>query len=229
MKYSIIVSLFNQLKYLPRLIKSLEEQTFGEFEVHFCDNCSNDGTEEFFEKKHFNFLWEYHRFKKNTGNLSKNVNQGIKKAKGEHCLFITGDSFLENNYLEALNNYVYCDSIICGVRFQIDGNKIVEQEWRLRKNVIPPVAVLLPSNPYNLITGNGLCIPTEAFKKYGMWNEKIKGYGGNDNEIAARLYYKGYLFWSVPQVIIYHNWHKSKVETNEQNVFVYNLIHEYAR
>ncbi len=229
MKYSIIVGIYNQVKYLPKLIESLEHQTFKDFEVHFCDDFSIDGTQEFFQRNCPEFEYKYHRLNRNTKNLPRNINQGIKKAKGEYCLFIMGDSFLEKDYLEVLNKYVNCDSILCGVRFHINGNKIVERDWRLRKGFIPQMAVLLPREPFNLITGNGLCVPTEALRKYGGWNEKIKGYGGDDNELVARLYYKGYLVWSVPQAILYHNWHKNKVETSKQNNLVSKFIQEYAR
>jgi len=230
LKFSIIVGLYNQLNYLSKLIESLESQTFKDFEVQFCDDVSNDGTKEFFKRHTFNFPWQYHRLWLKRGmRLSKNLNQGIKQARGENCVFIMADSFPEKNYLEVLNEYAGPTNILCGIRVQVDGNRIVEMDWRLRKNLIPGQAVLLSSEPYYLITGNGLCIPTEAMRKYGGWNEKIKGYGGDDNEIVARLYHKGYLVWSVPQAILYHHWHIAKTETDKQRGFVRNLIKSYAR
>lgn len=229
-KFSLIIGLFNQSKTLPKLIESLESQTFKDFEVIFCDDKSDDGTKEFFKRYSFNFRWHYHRLWLKQGmQLSKNLNQGIKKAKGEYCVFIMGDSFPELNYLEVLNEYTSSEKILCGIRVQVENKRVIEMDWRLRKNIIPPEVVLLPDEPHYKITGNGLCIPMEAMRKYGGWNERIRGYGGDDNELVARLYYKGYLVWSVPQAILYHNWHIAKVETDKQRDFVRKLIKSYGK
>ena len=234
MKFTVIISLYNQRKYLPKIVESMAGQIFKDFEVRFCDDGSNDGTKEFFEKElpvmyNHKFKWHYHRLKKNSANLSKNINQGIKAAEGEYCVFIMGDSFPERNYLEILDQWVNPDSLICGVRVNVEGNKIVELDYRLRKRRIPQMPVLLPKNPYWLATGNGLTIPTEAMRKHGGWDERFyvkDGPDGEDNEILARLYYKGYLIWSVPQLILYHYWHKNIVTGRDK--LLGKLIKEYA-
>ena len=230
MKFSVIIGLYNHKKYLPRLIESLERQTFKDYEVHFCDDGSNDGTQEFFKRNCPEFTWYYHRLKRNTGNLSKSLNQGIKQAKGDYCVFIMGDSFPEINYLEILNEWVNPDFLICGIRVNVVGSTVVELDWRLRKGIIPKEPVLLPKEPWNMATGNGLTVPTEAFRKYGGWDERFcvakGGQAGEDQELIARLYYKGYLVWSVPQLILYHHWHKNIV--SEKYQLVNKLIEQYA-
>lgn len=228
-KFSVIVGMYNHLKYLPKLIESLENQTFKDFEVIFCDDVSNDGTKEFFENKIFGFDWKYKCLKKKKGmRLAKNINQGIKEATGEYCVFIMSDSFPELNYLESLAEYATDDRILCGVRIQVEGNRIVDIEWRIEKGKIPKVVALLTFQPYLAITGNGLVIPTEALRIYGGWNEKIEGYGGDDNELVARLFYKGYLVWSIPHAILYHNYHKSTADNEKNNSIITKLINQYA-
>lgn len=229
MKFSVIIGLYNHLKYIPKLLESLEKQTFQDFEIHFCDDASTDGTKEFFNAIEKGDKWQYHRLSgwfKRSSRLAKSLNQGIRKAKGEYCVFIMGDSFPEMNYLEILNDWVKEDRVLCGIRANIDGNKLVELDYRIRKEVIPQEAVLLPSNPYNMITGNGLSVPTKALGR--GWDTRFEGYGGDDNEVAARLYYKGYLFYSIPQAILYHNWHKSG-ETKQATLNLINkIIYNYA-
>jgi len=229
MKFSIITAVYNQKHYLLKLIESLKRQTYKSFEWHVCDDGSTDGTDKFFRRFYFPGVY-YHRLRKNTGNLSKNLNQGIKKAKGDYCVFIMGDSFPELNYLEILNEWVNPDFLICGIRINIEGDRVVDLDYRLRKKVIPKDPVLLPKEPWNIATGNGLTIPTQALRKYGGWNEKFcaaKGkQAGEDQEIIARLYFKGYLVWSVPSLILYHHWHKNIL--NENIKFVDKLIRQYA-
>lgn len=228
-KFTIVVGMYNNLKNLPRLIESLENQTFKDFEVIFCDDVSDDGTKEFFENKMFAFPWRYRRLNKKKGmRLAKNINQGVREAIGEYCVFIMADSFPELNYLENLAEYAVNDNILCGIRIQIEGNRVVDMEWRMEKGRIPKTVALLPTQPYNAITGNGLVVPTDAMRKYGGWNEKVKGYGGDDNELVARLYYKGYLVWSIPHAVLYHNYHVSTADNMKNHKIINKLVNKYA-
>lgn len=213
-KFSIIIGMYNQLQYLPKLIESLSNQSFKDFEVIFCDDKSTDGTKEFFNAEpEFQFEAKYKRplFKKY---LSGSMNMGIKEAKGDYCVFIMGDSFPELNYLEILNDHVDEEIIVCGIRVQIDGKRAVDVDWRIAKQSIPQHEAIIINEPYNALTGNGLTIPRSALLKYGGWDEHIKKYGGDDNLLIGKFYFKGYLCKSVPQLVLYHNWHKGQ-ETPE--------------
>lgn len=213
-KFSVIIGMYNQLQYLPRLIESLNNQSFKDFEVIFCDDKSRDGTKEFFHAgPEFQFEAKYKRpfFKKY---LSGSMNMGIKEAKGDYCVFIMGDSFPETNYLELLNDHVNEETIVCGIRVQVDGERAVDVDWRIAKQSIPQHEAILTNEPFNALTGNGLTIPRSALIKYGGWDEHIKKYGGDDNLLIGKFYFKGYLCKSVPQLVLYHNWHKGQ-ETPE--------------
>lgn len=228
-KFSIIIGTYNQLDTLKQLIESLKEQTVQDFEVHICDDGSNDGTkawaEDFVNKTYMKAY--YHRQRDKGMRLAKNVNQGIKKAKGDYCLFIMADSFLEKDFLEWMEAYAQPQRVLCGVRYQIDGDRAVDADWRLKRNIIPPENVLLIKQVWKQITGNGMLIPTQAMRLHGGWNEKIKGYGGDDYEIASRLYYKGYTFWSIVDAKVYHNWHKATTENPDNEGIVHKLIRKY--
>ncbi len=229
MRFSIIIGAYNHIKTLPKLIESLHNQSFQDFEVIICDDRSNDGTWEYLKSLNTIFPLKIRRPLFKLGmRLSRSINKGIKEAKGEHCLFVMGDSFLEMNYLEILNEYMDEDTIVCGARINVEENKLIELDWRLRKGIIPKEPVLLISNPWNLITGNGLCVPTSALRRYGGWHEGFKGYGGDDNELVARMYYKGYLVWSVPQAILYHNFHYAQKDNENNGKLISKLVKQYG-
>ena len=164
--------------------------------------------------------------------LARNVNQGIRAAHGEYCVFVMGDSMLEQDYLEILNEYVQENRIVCGVRIQVSevaGKMVgVDVDWRLKKDMIPDFPTVVVSYPWLALTGNGLTIPTSAMREYGPWNEDIEGYGGEDNEIVARLFFKGYLCWSVPELRLYHRWHKSMESNDKNGAIVSNLVKQYG-
>ena len=228
LEYSIISGIYNHKYRLPTFVKALQKQTLQNFEVHFCDDGSNDGTKEYFASKpDLGFPYQYHRLMFKRGmRLAKSLNQGIKKAKGEYCVFIMGDSFPETTFLEVIDQYAHPDKVLCGVRINVENNKVVEMDWRLRKTPILQKTILLLKEPWNYITGNSLVVPTEAFKKHGGWSEKFKGYGGDDTELVARLYFKGYLVYSIHDAIIYHWYHKGS--SSDNNKLVAKLITKYA-
>ncbi len=221
-KFSIIVGVYNHKETLPILIDALNRQTFKDFEVHFCDDGSDDFSRNSILglQKTFKYKWisQEHRGMR----LARNLNHGIKEAKGEYCVFIMGDSFPEQDYLEILNEWVQPYRMICGVRVQLDkiGGKLegVDMDWRIKKGLIPKFPSVILGDPFRCFTGNGLTIPTQAFRLYGPWWEAVEGYGGEDNEIVARLFYKGYVPWSVPDLRIYHHWHKNQPSGNRKQV-----------
>lgn len=212
-RFSIIVALYNQHEYLPLLVQALNTQSFKDFEVHFCDDGSTDPTKGFFDyassEKVMEFPWEYHH-QENTKSYAKAMNMGVRAAKGEYCVFIAGDSFPEPDYLEILDEHVAPHRLICGIRVQVDNGQGVDLDWRLKKNNIPTFSTICASKPWELMTGNGLTIPTAALKEYGAWREDFIGYGGEDNEIIGRFYFHGYVCWSVPDLRLYHHWHKAR-------------------
>lgn len=231
-KFSIIVGVYNHRETLPLLVDSLFKQSIKDFEVHFCDDGSDDGTREFLEDLCSQKLdWYYHRQEHKGMRLAKNINQGINASVGEYCVFIMGDSFMEEDYLETLSGWVQPHRIICGIRIQLDKIKGelkgVDMDWRIKKILIPEVPVVSIASPWRTFTGNGMTIPREAFKQYGNWWESVEGYGGEDNEIVARLFHKGYVPWSIPDLRVYHHWHKAQITASGNKSKVANKIIEY--
>lgn len=220
-QFSIVIGTYNQAKTIPMLAKSLIEQTCQNFEIHLCDDGSTDGTKEAFEEALHPILkkrYHYHRQEQKGMRLSRNLNQGINVAQGDYCVFVMGDSFLDERYLEVLQQFARPTRILCGVRYQVDNGIGVDMDWRVKKQAIPTENVMLPKQPYEVITGNGLTIPTDAMRLYGGWDETIEGYGGDDNEIVARLYYKGYVVFSLIDARLYHNWHKASEMVNRGHI-----------
>lgn len=206
-KFSIIIPLYNHKHRIPLIVETLEKQTYQDFEVHFCDDHSKDGTKEFFKTLgQLSFPYKYHRKKWRNGMvIARNINQGIFKANGEYCLVVMGDSILHEEYLNQLIKFVTPNTVVCGVRQDIDEkyNMVVDTDYRIKNEVIPLQIALLPTYPFLKITGNGLCIPTKSLREVGGWH-KIKGYGGDDNILAAKLFKKGHVFFSVPSMVLFH-------------------------
>lgn len=106
MKFSILVPIYNVEKFLPKCLKSIENQTYKDFEVILVDDGSQDSSGkicDIYKKNHGNNTIVIH--KKNNGLISAR-RTGINQAKGEYCIFCDSDDFLENYALEKINKVI---------------------------------------------------------------------------------------------------------------------------
>lgn len=107
-KISVIIATKNEQENIKRLLLSLKNQTFKDFEVIIIDNHSTDKTcyiaRKFTEKI---FVIGPER--------STQRNYGIKKAKGKYILFIDADMELEKDVLRQCFNKLNQDPNLSGI------------------------------------------------------------------------------------------------------------------
>lgn len=112
---SVIVPCFNSSKTVKELLRSLERQTFKNFEIIIVDDGSIDNTKNiitsFCKNSHLNIRYFY----KNNGGVSSARNFGIKKATSDNILFLDSDDIimptLINDLIKAKTQSA-CDLII---------------------------------------------------------------------------------------------------------------------
>lgn len=88
---SIIIPTLNEEKYLPKLLKSIKQQNYKNYEIIVADNKSKDKTKQIARKYKCKVV--------NGGLPSKARNNGAKVAKGKYFLFIDADVVLPKNCL----------------------------------------------------------------------------------------------------------------------------------
>ena len=99
-KISVIIPIYNKEKFILRILRSIQNQSFKDIEIIFCDDFSNDNSTkliEKFQKEDERIILMKHDINKGT---LINRNDGANNAKGEYLLFIDGDDLLVNNILE---------------------------------------------------------------------------------------------------------------------------------
>lgn len=94
MKISIIIPTFNEEEYLPKLLESIQKQSFTDYEVIIADGDSQDET--------VNIAKEYNCKIVKGGLPAVGRNNGAKVAEGELLVFLDSDLILTENYLENL-------------------------------------------------------------------------------------------------------------------------------
>lgn len=95
---SIIVTTYNQRRFLEPMIEMLNNQTFKDFEIIVVDNNSNDGTREWLisNKQEFSHLILNDQ---NLG-LCKSFNQGVSVSTGMYLIDLSPDDLFTSNKLE---------------------------------------------------------------------------------------------------------------------------------
>ena len=151
-KISVIVPVYKVEAYLLVCLKSIEKQTFQDFELILIDDGSPDSCgaicDEYAET-HPNTRVLH---QKNKG-LSEARNEGVRISSGEYISFIDSDDYVSPDYLEYLfsliEKYDADVSIAKEVRFWDDKTPIVPQQE-------PTDEVMSPSEALNRICYNKL-------------------------------------------------------------------------
>ena len=88
---SIIIPTLNEEEYLPRLLQSIKEQKYKDYEIIVADAGSQDKTLEVAKK--------YGAVITGGGHPGKGRNEGVKVAHGNAFLFLDADVSLPKNFL----------------------------------------------------------------------------------------------------------------------------------
>lgn len=101
MKISIIIPVYNLEEYIIETLKSIENQTFRNFECIIINDGSTDQTKTMIE----NYINNKKRYRlittKNKG-VSAARNEGLSHIDGEYVYFVDGDDLIPWNALELL-------------------------------------------------------------------------------------------------------------------------------
>ncbi|MBQ7031836.1 MAG: glycosyltransferase family 2 protein [Bacilli bacterium] len=155
-KVSIIIPVYNCSKFLKKLIDSLKNQTYKNFEVIFINDGSKDNSLSILKKV------DDERFiiidQKNQG-VAVARNNGLKRAKGEYITFVDSDDYIGPKYLEYLVTNIEKYSVdLCVMGFQkfTDNYKVYESYNLKLKEYL-----LENSNDYlkflNNLNGSAIC------------------------------------------------------------------------
>ena len=122
---SIIIPVFNQLRFTQACLASLQEQQGPErFEVIVVDDCSKDATAEVVSRLPG---VTYLRNETNSGFIAS-CNLGAGKARGNYLVFLNNDTLVTPGWLTAL-----LDTFAEEPRAGIVGSKLVYPDGRLQE------------------------------------------------------------------------------------------------
>jgi hypothetical protein len=210
---SVIVLNFNGIHCIERCLRSLEAQTYRDFETIVVDNNSTDGSKEILETKwkdrvRLIFLEE------NTGYCGGN-NRGIEQARGSLLLLLNNDVEAHPRMLEILADasdrypdagmfaaciyYAYSRS-----RFDSTG-LLIYPDGACRSRGWLEVDVGQYSKEEEVLGPNGAAAAYRRvmLEETGLFDEKYFSYL-EDLDLALRAQLMGYSCIYIPEAIAYH-------------------------
>lgn len=103
MKFSVVIPLFNKEQYVERCLKSIQAQTYQNFEIIVIDDGSTDHGAQRVRALGVSNL---RLISQPNGGVSKARNHGIKKANGEWIAFIDADDYWKPDFLLEMINLI---------------------------------------------------------------------------------------------------------------------------
>lgn len=118
-KYSFMVPVYNKEEFLKKYFHTLQNQTFGDYEIVVVDDFSlEDGS--------FSFLLQLAendpriKLYRNAVNLGTGMtrNELISRATGEYLIFVDPDDYIEEQLLEKIEETLQQEKDLEVIRFQ---------------------------------------------------------------------------------------------------------------
>ena len=206
----IVIPCYNVGKTVKKCIESLIHQSFSNEKYHcfFINDASTDQTGKILENYKNEKKITVINHEKNSG-LSSARNSGIEAGSSDFIAFLDGDMVPKRDWLMSFQSYF--DKNIIAVM----GDNVPPKNISLTPVEKYYFGKLRGARQYNdkekiplqyMLFGNAM-IKREALVESGMFDEKIKKYGGEDTDLSARiwdLYPDSFVFSKKSDVVHYH-------------------------
>lgn len=107
---SVLIPCYNHERFVPDCMNSILNQTYTQYEVIICDDCSRDQSVAVIERYREKFQSRGIRFElmKNDENqgITKNLNRMLERAHGEFIKIIASDDMLGAEYMAELTTFL---------------------------------------------------------------------------------------------------------------------------
>jgi glycosyltransferase involved in cell wall biosynthesis len=183
-KISVILPVYNGMKYLKQSVESVLNQDIGDFEFLICDDCSADGSYEYLKSLPANRV-QLFRNEKNKG-LFPTLNFLAQNAQAKLIHLWAQDDIM---YPDCLSETVkfhknFPDASFSFSRWHTinDKGEITGKGFETKDHYLSPEGHALSSILYGSISGNiaNVTVVKSELKKAGFFNENMKYAGDFD-------------------------------------------------
>lgn len=223
---SVIVPAYNSARTLPLVIRAMERQSYSAeyFEVIIIDDGSIDETPQLLRRIPLPTNFKVVRHDTNRG-LAVARNTGIHKARGELLIFLDADMEANPDFIalhvqrQSFPNVVGVLSAILPAQPSRDKYQRYLYEARRGAKRWSSTQPL----PYSVFVLGCSSVKRAALDTIGIFAAELTSYGGEDTELAYRLWrkYPEGLYYD-PRIKVYHHHRRSLPAA-------LNLLHQFGQ
>jgi glycosyltransferase involved in cell wall biosynthesis len=209
---SVVMTTYNRAKYISDAIKSVLDQTFGDFELVIVDDGSTDDTLRII--KSFNDKRIKYYFQNNAGqNPARNA--GIIISNGEYIAMIDSDDMWDRHKLEKqvdiLDTHTDIGLVYCGTTFIDENNRTI-----YKKPIIGYKGNVLDKLLMTNFLYNGSCplFRKSCIKKTGLFDTAFKRMTDWEFYLRFAIYYK---FWGIKEYLLKYRIHNETMSNDFRN------------
>lgn len=216
---SIIIPVYNSSKYIEETIKSINAQTYKNYEAIFIDDFSTDNSVKIIEKyMQNNIKIKLVRMKKHVG-VSKGRNIGIRKAKGRYLTFLDSDDIWLDNKLEEQINFIKENGfafIYCSFRYMNDCGTKVSKKIKINPKLDYKKALL----DTRILTTTAMIDLSKIPKRYCYMPDIMN----EDMAVWWKILKKGYIAYGQDKVLAYYRKNKNSRSSKKVITVFYRWI-----
>ncbi|WP_099466975.1 glycosyltransferase family 2 protein [Konateibacter massiliensis] len=208
---SIVIPNFNGIKFIANCLKSLDRQTFQDFETIVVDNGSTDGSLEVVAEQFESVRLV--KLDKNYG-FCMAVNEGIKASDAEYVILLNNDTVAQAGFIEELVKAVESSGQIfsCSSKMlQLYDKELIDDTgdyycalgWAYTRGKGKSAELFDADAKIFAACGGASIYRREVFEKIGYFDEAHFAYL-EDIDIGYRAKIHGYQNTYASKAIVYH-------------------------
>lgn len=192
---SFIIPAYNEARFIERCIRSIQSNVGGvyEHEIILIDNASTDQTAAIAESLGVEVLKKDRKY-----TISAVRNAGVKASRGDILIFIDGDVYLHDSWIEHVPpvlKRLQEEDWVAGSVYAVDPDaswipKVWFQPWFDQQEQV------------SFINGGHLLMTRELFDRIGGFDESMET--GEDHEICERARAAGAEISNLPELMAVH-------------------------
>lgn len=220
---TLLISTYNWLEALKRVLEGVEHQTVMPDEIIIADDGSREDT--------VTFLREYaktsrvplrHVWHEDKGfRKSRILNKAVAAGTCDYIIEIDGDVIPELHFIEDHISVAQRGSFVCGGRVMLrdDGRIAPSHYFNCIRSKMLRTLVMRLGDSFNVkyIKGCNMAFWRDDFIAINGYDEAMEGWGSEDHEFAARLLFSGVKYRRLKfGGIVYHIRHKIASRENAE-------------
>lgn len=159
-KASLIISVYNNVPFLEVVLRSVNEQTWNDFEIIISEDGENKEMLNFIKAFPFKHPWIHLQQEDIGWRKNKALNKAIMAAHSKYLVFIDGDCIIHPRFMESHVRMAKEGCILGGKRFKL--NDALSKEFMKGNRTYRNIGFYLFKNLLR-ISKLGIRFPEEAF------------------------------------------------------------------